>query len=370
MSTDLTTLGVETQFVTTPFLVEGLRTIQAVVDSNRIAAIDGPAGSGKTTTVRLFREQSTRPCALATMPGRPAPLDLLRLVHQALHGVAPPRRLNRFELQNGLLAHLTDWRGVLIVDELQNSAIASMQDLVWLYEESDHAFAVVVVGTNVIDAVRTYPQLLTRMMGSVTFAPLYGEQLIAAVRGLDPRLDATPTGVLLTHNANACGGILRRWVMTILWLNQLGHPDGAPVTPAASRTSRKGSRDEPHAHPRRLCGLRPPQRPKRRPHHRCRRIHGKARAGIRSRLRHDSGPARRVRCTRRRVGRRAQSLGKPTSHPSPSADLRNESCGGPARRLAPSAQEHRHPRRVVDLVPRRGHRARPHLRRHRRRGAR
>ncbi len=47
MSTDLATLGVETQFVATPFLVEGLNTIQAVVGSNRIAAIDGPGSAAR-----------------------------------------------------------------------------------------------------------------------------------------------------------------------------------------------------------------------------------------------------------------------------------------------------------------------------------
>ncbi len=230
MTIDLALLGIETRLVPTSHMVEGLRTIHDVATQNRIAAIDGPPGSGKTTTVRLFREEVDRPCALATMPGRPAPLDLLRLIYQSLHGTPPGHKMSRLELQNSLLAHLTDWRGVLIVDELQNSAVASMQDLVWLYEESNHAFAIVVVGTGVIDAVRAYPQLLSRMMGSVTFEPLRGEALINAVQGLDLRLAATPTGVLLTHDLNACSGILRRWVMTVHWLDALNQPAGEPVT--------------------------------------------------------------------------------------------------------------------------------------------
>lgn len=227
--TDLTALGLVTDLVPTPWLVTGLDTIRRVVDLNKIAAIEGDPGTGKTTTVRVFREQCERPVALATMPGRPAPLDLLRLIYQALNGAGPSSRANKFELQNELLEQLRDWGGVLIVDELQNSAARSMQDLVWLYEESQHAFAVVVVGTNVLEAVAAYPQLLSRVMGAVTFQPLTGDVLVDTVRGLDDRLAQTSVGVLLTHNANACRGVLRRWIMTVEWLNTMGIPQGAAV---------------------------------------------------------------------------------------------------------------------------------------------
>lgn len=227
--TDRNTIGLVTDLVATPWLVKGLETIHSVVGLNKIAAIEGDPGTGKTTTVRVFREQCDRPVALATMPGRPAPLDLLRLIYQALNGVPPSGRVNKFGLQNELLEQLRDWGGVLIVDELQNSAVRSMQDLVWLYEESQHAFAVVVVGSNVLDAMHAYPQLLSRVMGSVTFAPLTGEVLIETVRGLDSRLDRTDVGALLVHDANACRGVLRRWIMTIEWLNMLDVPDETAV---------------------------------------------------------------------------------------------------------------------------------------------
>lgn len=229
MADVLTEIGVETQFVVTPYLLEGLDTIRNVVDQNRIAAVEGPAGSGKTTTVRYFTKTSARPCVMATMPGKPNPLDLLRFVYYALHGTMPPK-MDRFRLQNSLLQDLKSWRGVLIVDELQNSAVASLQDLVWLYEESQHAFAVVVVGTNVIEAIGAYPQLLTRVMGRVSFQTLQGESLMAALRELDPRLRLTSTGDLLRHDRLVCHGVLRTWVMTVLWLNSFDHPMDEPVS--------------------------------------------------------------------------------------------------------------------------------------------
>lgn len=226
----LADLGIQTRFVITPSLVEGMSIIDSVVGLNSIAAIEGPAGSGKTTTVRYFMQTTDRPCVIVTLAGRPNPLDLLRFIYQALHGTAPSPRANRFRLQNELLHHLKAWGGVLIADELQNSLVTSMQDLVWLYEESRHAFALVVVGTDVIEAISAYPQLRSRVMGSVSYQRLTGNDLLTTVKDLDHRLKASPNGVLLNHDLDACKGILRNWVNTVAWLNIFDHPQDQGVT--------------------------------------------------------------------------------------------------------------------------------------------
>lgn len=232
MIVNLKDLGIETRLASTPSMLRALNTVATVVAKNKIAAIDGDPGNGKTTSVRLFRAQSNRATALATMPGRPNPLDLLRQIHRALHGPTHAHRLNRFELQTELLDHVADWGGVLIVDELQNSQVAALQDLVWLYEESDHAFGLVVVGTGVLQAIQEYPQLATRVMGSVTFQPLTGTDLITALQQMDDRLAVTPPASLLRHDNRDCKGNLRRWVQTVAWLDGLDVPAGSVVTDA------------------------------------------------------------------------------------------------------------------------------------------
>ncbi|MCA0146659.1 ATP-binding protein [Blastococcus sp. LR1] len=117
-------------------------------------------------------------------------------------------------------ALFSTWGGVLIIDELQNTQENALQELVWLYEETDHAFGLAVVGTGVLDAAKKRPQLHSRIMGAVTFAPLHGEELITAVQHLDDRFAATPKRVLAQHNEAACAGLLRRWVQTVRWLNR------------------------------------------------------------------------------------------------------------------------------------------------------
>jgi drug/metabolite transporter superfamily protein YnfA len=210
-------LGLETPLVATDFFRDGFTTAMAVTQFNNIAAFDGQAGTGKTTCARYVAQQLSRPCAVVTMPHKPAPLDILRRIHLAVTGVV----LNdtHFRMQNELQRVLADWGGVLIVDEMQYTQANAMQELVWLYEGTGHAFALVVVGAGVLAATANYPQLHSRIMGQVVFQPLAGPALLTAVRALDPRLHDVPPDVLAAHDQRACDGLLRRWVQTIRWLN-------------------------------------------------------------------------------------------------------------------------------------------------------
>lgn len=214
-------LGLETDLAETTYFREGVLKARGVLATNGILAIDGVPGTGKTTRARFVAQTSNRPAALIRMSHNPAPLELLRRTYLAITGIKAGKKDTRFDLQEDLLIELSDWGGVLIVDELQNSEANAMQELTWLYEESDHDFGLVVVGTNVLNAVLKYPQLETRIMGEHTFHPLRGRALISAVRALDDRFADADLAALSDHNEAVCAGLLRRWVQTVRWLNTL-----------------------------------------------------------------------------------------------------------------------------------------------------
>jgi replication-associated recombination protein RarA len=221
-------LGLETKLTETEHFRRGAITAQAVLSGNNILAFDGPPGTGKTTCARWVAQHAERPCAIATMPGRPAPLDLLRYTHLKITGTQANG--TRFVMQNDLLRVLSTWGGILIVDELQNTQAFALQELVYLYEESGHAFGLVLVGTGVVNAAAAHPQLLSRIMSSIYFAPLVGATLIAHIREIDPRFEQASTSVLAEHDQQACAGLLRRWVHTVRWLNCLDVTDTVTAT--------------------------------------------------------------------------------------------------------------------------------------------
>ncbi|GMA18853.1 ATP-binding protein [Arsenicicoccus piscis] len=175
----------ENEPAVTPHFLDAYTKIRYATDQNAIVAIDGPPGTGKTTCAVYAADQVSRPAAIVTMSDRPAPLDVLRHSHQAITGERSGR-LTRYELGNLLRDALPDWGGLLVVDELQNAQVSAMKELVWLHEMTRAGFALAVVGSDVLAAVAQYPQLASRVLTSASFAPLDGDDLLAAVGRLHP----------------------------------------------------------------------------------------------------------------------------------------------------------------------------------------
>ena len=220
-------LNLETALVQTADFRRGVAITRGAMTTNGVIAIDGVPGTGKTTCSKFVAQNLNRPTAVVTMSNRPAPLELLRRSTLAITGHQPHPRATRFEMQEDLLDIFDTWGGVLIVDELQNTEANAMQELTWLYEESDRAFGLMVVGSKILRALARHPQLQTRVMGAHTFRPLRGRNLISTVRALDPRFNACLPAVLAEHDQEICAGLLRRWVQTVRWLNALAVPTDA-----------------------------------------------------------------------------------------------------------------------------------------------
>ncbi len=217
-------LALNTPLVATPAFTEAVNLASAVAALNEIVLFDGPAGTGKTTAARYVAKACRRPCAVVTIPERHTQLTLLRLVHAGVTGT--DHLGGQYRITNDLLKALRLWRGVLVIDEMHLCGVTGLQTLVYLFEQSQRAFAVFIVGTGVAATVAQYANMQTRVFATVDFEPILHSELVAIVGQMDPRLAATPDHVLKGHNDRTCSGLLRRWANTVKWLDVLEVEEG------------------------------------------------------------------------------------------------------------------------------------------------
>lgn len=222
MTSQTSPLGVDLPpgILPTPALKQGLVAARMLLATNRIAFYDGPPGTGKTTAATVIAHLAQRPVAQVTLPYRPAPLDVLRLVIQALTGRMGVGTKSEMEEECAVL--LLDWQGLLIVDEVQNAGTPGIQTLRYLHDRSGCTFALLLVGWRALLTIKEHPDLDSRIIAKVGFEPLTGDTLITFLRQSDPRYAETPTAVLRHINDTYASGNLRHWNYLSRALDALG----------------------------------------------------------------------------------------------------------------------------------------------------
>ena len=207
--TKINSVNRDEKLVQTSSLRHAYASSLVMLKTNRIAFFDGPPGTGKTTAALAVAQKVDRPSAMMTMSFRPANLDVLRNTIGALTGIQGSG--TKSQMEDELIYLFQDWNGLLIVDEVQNCGAAGIQTLRYLHDRSGCSFALLLVGWQALETIRTYPDLQSRVISEVIFEPLSGEELYSCIRQCHSVLENVEQPLLQHIDSRYARGILRNW---------------------------------------------------------------------------------------------------------------------------------------------------------------
>lgn len=204
-------LELEHPLVKTPSFKRAQANMNAILKRNRMGILDGPPGTGKTTFAQWAAEKADRPSVIVAMPENPHPTDILRLSIVALTAQNPVS-VDKVPLSSELVDVLSEWRGLLIIDEVQNVGLQGLTQLRYVHDIVRPKVPFLLVGHGALATVATNAPLSERIKNRTRFKRLDVDDVFTTVRTIAPHLAETPDDVLRYANDMYGMGVLRRWV--------------------------------------------------------------------------------------------------------------------------------------------------------------
>jgi DNA transposition AAA+ family ATPase len=192
------------------------RAINDVLAHSALAAVVGPAGTGKTHAVKVISRalQGVRVLAVE-FESRPTMLHVARTLMRTLSGSEP--RGNRHRLSVELVAALQPperQRLLLHVDEAQRLNRECIEYLRYLHDHVQTGFALCLSGGDGCwDVIEREPMLLSRIFRRVRFSPLTDNQVLEFMPRYHPLWGECPPELLLEVNERCAHGVFRTWAL-------------------------------------------------------------------------------------------------------------------------------------------------------------
>jgi len=145
------------------------RATRDLLAARAMGVLHGPAGSGKTFAAHVALDQLAVATAWVQFPSRPSMLHVARRLYRELAGV-DPRRANRFDLSEELIALLAAREWLLIVDEAQWLNRECIEYLRHLHDHPETRFALLLIGGDGCwEVLSREPMLRSRIYRRVRF---------------------------------------------------------------------------------------------------------------------------------------------------------------------------------------------------------
>jgi DNA transposition AAA+ family ATPase len=181
-----------------------------VVERRGILAVSGEPGAGKTYATTQFTASSSVPHVWLEFRERPSGKEVVVRLLRAIAGGCD-HTLPEYLLIDELCEHLSARQRIVVIDEAQNLKQHGLEQLRYIHGRRNADFALVLVGWNVNDILKSSKALHSRVSRHVHFEELTGVALTTALQSYHPLLANTDPRLLTKLDERLCHGNLREW---------------------------------------------------------------------------------------------------------------------------------------------------------------
>ena len=206
------------QLVVTPQMRQVISGMPTALDRGAAIVVDGPAGAGKTTLIEALAAVADVNVAVADIPAGLTARGVWDVINTAVTGHTGKGTAT--DIQRDTLRYLTCVPTLLIIDEAQHIGLPALMQLRWLWGQafSGNRFAIMLVGSDLIDLVDAKPAIGTRIDRRILLRHHTPERMVDLLTRHHPQLAGTNRDLLLTIDAAYAHGSWRRWSKFLLTL--------------------------------------------------------------------------------------------------------------------------------------------------------
>jgi hypothetical protein len=217
--------------VATPEMTRLIEAGPLALRRRRIVAVDGAAGTGKSTAVAALAASASAEVVRVDVKPKSTGREFMRSFHEALTGVPDPGG-TQWQLETKLKVLLAAKPRVAIFDEVQNVGLPALQALYFLLNLPTGRWGLVLAGKGLMSMLAREQMLDSRVGLRVTMPKLAGDRLLDVLRELHPVLRGASPQLLGAIDMAWGRGNLREWTKLLEWVLDLA--PGLPLDVATA----------------------------------------------------------------------------------------------------------------------------------------
>lgn len=187
-----------------------LRAVSDVVETQGMGLVLGMPGVGKTYSVAAACDREEIEVRWFDFPGRTSPKAITKGLLETIGGV--PQQGTRVQLEERLIALLSERPRLIVLDEAQRLYADSVEDLRRLWDNDETQFALLLVGGhNCRQVISRFPAIISRLHRQVEFKPLSQDEVLEHIPNFHSLYERADPGLLTYIDEEFGAGILRNW---------------------------------------------------------------------------------------------------------------------------------------------------------------